>query len=297
MNWTLLFGLLFLLTLSYLIFFLNDLCFVIKQLGYITDHETNAELTSTSKNKLLRNLLDKNNLLIKKNKAFYQKKQKKEQQVKKILTNLTHDLKTPLTVSTGYVQLLSRETTQEGHKEIIKKIDRSLADISQYLNYLMEYNLIQEKEITLSFEVLNISKILQENLFNYYQEFENQNIHLELDIQEQQILLLDEAILQRIFQNVLGNILKHGHHYAHIILKENGDSIKITFSNGLLEPVEDVQVFFDRFFTEDSSRSNKSTGLGLGIIKELAELIHCEVILRTEQNEFCLTLILKNSLG
>jgi signal transduction histidine kinase len=295
MNWTLLFVLLFLSTLGYLIFFFYDLHSIVRQLAYITDHETNAELTSTSKNKLLRNLLNKNNLLIKKNKLFYQEQRQKEKQVKKILTNLTHDLKTPLTVSTGYTQLLLRETAREDHKEIIKKIDRSLLDISHYLSYLMEYNLIQEKEISLSLEVLNVSEILQENLFTYYEEFEKRHIHIELDIQEQLVLPVDGAVLQRLFQNILGNILKHGHRYAQITLKSVDDTIEITFLNGLLTPIEDVQLFFDRFFTEDLSRSNKSTGLGLSIIKELAELMQGEVILQAENEEFQLMLILKKS--
>ncbi|ALS01262.1 hypothetical protein ATZ33_07730 [Enterococcus silesiacus] len=295
MQWTLLFALLFLVVSGYFIFILNELRHIVTQLTYITEHETNAELTSTSKNKLIRNLLSKNNLLIKKNKAFYQQQRQKEKEVQKILTNLTHDLKTPLTVSSGYTQLLLQEIEREDHKEILGKIDTSLMDISHYLSYLMEYNLIQEKTLKLNLEVVDVSEFLQENLFTYYEEFEKQQIHLDLQIQEHQKLLLDVSVLQRLLQNILGNILKHGHQYAHVSLENKANNIQITFSNGLLKPVGDVQIFFNRFFTEDLSRSNKSTGLGLSIIKELASLLHSEVTLHTEKHEFQLVLTLKNN--
>ncbi|MGX7263215.1 sensor histidine kinase [Enterococcus crotali] len=294
MKWTLLFALLFLVVSGYFIFILNELRHIVNQLTYITEHETNAELTSTSKNKLIKHLLSKNNLLIKKNKSFYQQQRQKEKEVQKILTNLTHDLKTPLTVSSGYTQLLLKEIEREEHKEILGKIDTSLMDISHYLSYLMEYNLIQEKTIKLNLEIVDVSEFLQENLFTYYEEFEKQQIHLDLQIQEHQKLLLDVSVFQRLIQNILGNILKHGKDYAHIVLENNGDDIQIRFSNGLLKPVENVQIFFDRFFTEDLSRSNKSTGLGLSIIKELASLLHSEVTLHAENNEFHLVLTLKN---
>lgn len=296
MLWTLLFALLFLVTIGYFIFILNELHHIVTQLTYITEHETNAELTSTSKNKLIRRLLSKNNLLIKKNKAFYQQQRQKEKEVQKILTNLTHDLKTPLTVSSGYTQLLLKEIEREEHKEILAKIDTSLMDISHYLSYLMEYNLIQEKTLKLTLEIVDVSEFLQENLFTYYEEFEKQQIHLDLQIQEHQKMLLDVSVFQRLIQNILGNILKHGHGYAHVVLENKANNIQITFSNGLLKPVGDVQIFFDRFFTEDLSRSNKSTGLGLSIIKELASLLHSEVTLHAEKHEFQLVLTLKNNL-
>lgn len=295
MIWTVLFALLFLLAASYLIFILNSIHTIIKQLTYITENETNAELTSSSNNRLLKQLLSKNNLLIKKNKNFYREQRQKEKQVQTILTNLTHDLKTPLTVASGYNQLLLKEIQGEDHKKIIQKIDTSLTDISHYLSYLMEYNLIQEKAITLNLEVVNITEILHENLFTYYEEFENQQISLELHIQEQLLLILDSSILQRLIQNILGNILKHGHQYAIIELKQVNDDIQIIFSNGLIKPIADVQIFFDRFFTEDLSRSNKSTGLGLSIIKELAALLQSEIALNTEKNQFQLVLTLKNN--
>ncbi|MGY3779483.1 sensor histidine kinase [Isobaculum melis] len=295
MIWTGLFAVLFLLVTSYLIFFFLDLHKVVKQLTYISEHETNAELVSTSKNWLVKKLLDKNNLLIKKNKAFYQEQRQKEKQVQKILTNLTHDLKTPLTVSSGYNQLLLKEIEREDHRQILEKIDTSLMDISHYLSYLMEYNLIQEKEMKLQLETLNVSEILQENLFTYYEEFEKQQIRLDLKVEENQMLLLDSSILQRLIQNILGNILKHGHEYAEIALKKDADYIEITFTNGLIKPIEDIQVFFDRFFTEDLSRTNKSTGLGLSIIKELAGLLNSQVTLNTEKNEFQLVLTLKQA--
>lgn len=279
----------------YLVFLLTDLRNIVRQLKYIVIEETNAELVSTSKISLVRQLLDQNNRLIRKNKHHYQEQRQKEKQLHQLLSNLTHDLKTPLTVSSGYTQLLLKEPALAEKQEMIQKIDNSLTSISHYLGYLMEYNLIQEKGVALDLEQLDLSELLRENLFTFYEEFQERKMPLSVEIAETGRLISDRTVLQRIFQNVLGNMLKHGCQESEVRLYKEAEQWVICFTNGIEQPIADPQLMFQRFLTEDSSRTNKSTGLGLHIVKELVELLDGEIELKSEDNTFELIIKLKNS--
>ncbi|MGL4697388.1 sensor histidine kinase [Enterococcus larvae] len=288
-------GIALLLTIIYVMFLLFDLREILQQLKFIVTEETNAELVSTSKILLIRRLLDQNNQLIRKNKKYYQEQRQKEKQLHQLLSNLTHDLKTPLTVSSGYTQILLKDPSLGEKQEMIQKIDNSLTSISHYLGYLMEYNLIQEKGVALELEQVDVSELLRENLFTYYEEFQEQEMPLSIEIAETDLLISDRTVLQRIFQNVLGNMLKHGQGYSEVKLIKESEALIFQFKNGIAERIIDPQELFQRFMTEDSSRANKSTGLGLHIVKELVELLEGDIQLASTESIFELTITLKSS--
>jgi len=276
--------------LAYLGLILLDLKKIIQQLDYIVSKDTNAEITSTSKNAIIRRLLDSNNRLIKQNKIYNQERYHKDKQMQEVITNLTHDLKTPLTVSSGYTQILLQDPKLSQHHAMIQKIDSSLNSISHYLHYLMEYNLIQEKMLTPEYRKIDVSELLTQYLFTYYDELHKKQLSLEIHIQEQQTIITDETILRRIFQNILGNILKYGHQKVLISLESQQDQLIIQFTNGLTAPIEDADRLYQRFVTEDPSRSSKNTGLGLSIVKELVKVMDGEITIKTDTEFFYLTL-------
>ena len=270
--------LLFLLTTIilgvYLALVLFDLQQITRQVTFIAEKETNAEITSTTKNPWIKNLLNQNNRLIRKNKTFHREQVKKDKLLHEILTNLTHDLKTPLTVASGYTQLLEKTVPTE-NQEIVSKIDNSLTSIKHYLDYLMSYNLIQEKNISLNLEIIDISESLRESLFLYYEGFEERQISPSFSLLDQQYTIVDVVILQRIFQNILGNVLNHGKDYLQVTMTTSDEKwLKLSFSNGLQAKIDNPQLLLERFKTNEPSRINKSTGLGLNIIPELCHMIH-----------------------
>lgn len=279
----------------YLFFLLREIRKITKQLNYISKEETNAELVSTSKIFLIRQLLDANNQVIRKNKIYYREQKNKEKQVQQLLSNLTHDLKTPLTVSSGYTQFLLKDKSLQDKHEMLKKIDTSLASISHYLGYLMQYNLIQEKGIELQLELLNLSELVKEELFTHYEEFEEKGFSLVININDNERLISDATVIKRIIQNALGNILKHGSNFAEVNVSSTEEKVTIEFENGFQGRALNSEKLFQRFVTEDLSRTNKSTGLGLAIVKELADLINAKVQIETENERFNLKVILLNN--
>jgi signal transduction histidine kinase len=293
--------LLFIILGLYLALVLIDLRQITQQLTFIADEATNAELTSTTKNPWVKKLLDQNNRVIRKNKTFHREQVKKDKLLHELLTNLTHDLKTPLTVASGYTQLLEKELTSEKstkNQEIIGKINSSLMTIQQYLDYLMTYNLIQEKNITLYLEKRDISEILRESLFLCYEGFESRKITPRFELLDHQYAIIDPIVLQRIFQNILGNVLNHGSSFIKVTMTSTDDKhLNISFSNGLQAEIDDPQLLLERFKTNDPSRTGKSTGLGLNIIQELCHLIDIELQLETTETDFKIELFLQKTLA
>lgn len=278
---------------SYLIFLLLELRQLTKQLAFIAEKETNAELTSTSKSKLIRNLLNENNHLIRKNKQFYRDQVAKDKALHELLTNLTHDLKTPLTVASGYTQLLERAASPE-NSEIIGKIGNSLEAIKQYLSYLMAYNLIQEKNIALNLEQANISELLRESLFLYHEEFIERQIIPDFQLLDEDCYaIVDVTVLQRIFQNILGNVVNHGKGFITVTMAIEQQSLKLNFSNGLDAPIDRPETLMQRFKTNERSRTHKNTGLGLNIIQELCQLIQAQMTLQVTDSVFTVLLTIK----
>ncbi|KAF1297372.1 hypothetical protein BAU15_11520 [Enterococcus sp. JM4C] len=285
-------GILLILALAYIGFLIYNLYDITRQLNYIVQNDTNAELVSTSKNFLIRRLLDANNQLIQKNKKVYQNHWTNEKQFHQSLSNLSHDLKTPLTVSSGYVQLLLKKQNEPSTQEILKKTEAGLLTIENYLHYLMEYTLIHEKQLQMDFEMVNFTQLLQEEAFLYYENFSAKEIELSFDLEENLVLISDMTVLKRVFQNLLGNILKHGQTAAHFEGKRKGDRIIFVARNQVAQAIDDQENLLNRFVTNDQSRQNKSTGLGLSIIKELVELLDGEIHLESEGTTFQVNIVL-----
>lgn len=255
---------------TYLIFIFKEIKHINEQLSYILDRDTNAEITTTSKHKFIKDYVNKTNQVIRQNKQMKQDQQKNELELHQILTSLAHDLKTPLTVASGYTQILLQN---HSNNELAKKINISLHTVSYYLNCLMDYNLIQEKSITINMEKIDFSQFLMEQLFQYYEEFEQNKIQIDINIPTKIIVNNDKLILKRIIENILSNMLKYSNKHASIIVKTFENRIELICQNDYVGEIADPARLLLRFQTLDDSRQNKSMGIGLHIIQELTKLI------------------------
>ena len=255
---------------SYLIFIFKEMKHINEQMSYVISNDTNAEITTTSKHRIIKAYVDKSNQLIRKNKRIIQQQQQNELELHQILTSLSHDLKTPLTVATGYTQMLLND--QPAH-ELVKKINTSLYSVNYYLNCLMDYNLIQEKNITTTVERLDFSQFLMEQLFQYYEEFERKKVQVDIEIPANIIVYNDKIILKRIIENLISNMLKYSNEHASIIVGNFDDRVELICQNDFVGEIRNPSHLLLRFQTLDDSRQNKSMGIGLHIIQELTKLI------------------------
>lgn len=241
-----------------------------RQLDDITAADTNARLTVTTPDKDINALALSINAMLARNRRGLYEKGRAEAALKRAVTNISHDLRTPLTSALGYLQMSEERgldgETRARYMEIIRG---RLETLSALMNSLFEFAQVIEGNIELDIKRVNICNALRDALSESYPEFEARGFTVEADIPETpDIRLCDENALRRVLQNLIKNVYIHGKAYMRVSL--NGGIIEIANrADGLAEL--DAERVFERFYTADMSRTSKNTGLGLAIAQELTE--------------------------
>lgn len=236
-------------------------------LSRILKTDTNQLLTISSADKEMKlfvNDLNKELQNLRKEKLEYQNG---NQELKKIVTNISHDIRTPLTAIQGYIDLLKKNT--EKQEEYIQIIEKKTEELTLLTDQLFDFSTTMDVGIKIKKEKCCINEILEEVLANMYPIFKEKQMNPKLEICKQKIYRnLDKNSINRIFENILSNVCKYGEGDFKVTLDSKG---VITFSNKATSLDEiTVQKIFDRYFTVENAK--KSTGLGLSISKQLVEL-------------------------
>lgn len=240
-----------------------------RELSYINTHETNAEVTTNTGWPLFTKLAQAINMSLVRTRKSKVEQIEQEKQIKQMLTNLTHDIKTPLTVAIGYSQLLLKDPA-DPHRKQTQRIENNLLEVNYYLHYLMDFNLLQEKNTQLSISKVDVSKTLEQVLFDYYDELNAKGLQVAVNIKPAVNIRTDKTLLERIFQNLISNLLKYADKQVIISLQDKDPAhFQIVFKNQTTKPFKPSSGLTSRFVTEDSRSANQSIGLGLDIVKSL----------------------------
>lgn len=280
--------------IGYLLYVLFDYRQITKQISFINHERTNQQLKCNSRNKNVVALDQQINQLLDAQQKVTRKYVKSQNQLNLAIHNISHDLRTPLTVASGYTQVLLKTNNLDSDaKKQLASINRNLNALTKNLDLLLLYNRLIEKRITPNLQQVDVSKITQQAILNIYDALKEKGIFVNLDIQPRLVWLMDEAIFQRIIQNVFGNILDHGSKQATIFLRKEGTELILRVKNQLLQPIKNPQNLIDRFYTEDLARKTKNSGLGLYIVAELTKLLNGKVDIATHDLEFEIKLVFK----
>lgn len=284
-----------LLVTSLFLLVIIDLRRINHDLDYINHHETNAGVTSNTNLPLIRGLTAGINWNLNKMRKLQIEQIEQEQKIHQMLMDLTHDIKTPLTVATGYVQLLDREPTADA-KPFITRIANNLRSVNYYLHYLMDFNLIQEKTRTLNRKPIDVSTLLKTELFDYYDQLTANGLQVKPDVTDGITLVTDETLLRRIIQNLIGNWLKYAKNQASLSLtRQDANHIVMIFTNDTAEPVRHVERLADRFYTTDTARTTQSVGLGLSIVQSLTTTLSGKMAIDAYDHTFTVKLTFRES--
>ena len=190
-----------------------------------------------------------------------------DRELKEAVTNISHDLRTPLTAICGYLELLETEEMTVNTKRYIEQIANRTEALKALTEELFRYSVISSVS-DLSYEKVNVGRVLEDTLISFYGAFEQKNITPNISLPDSVVVrTLDKSALSRIFGNIISNAVKYSDGDFSVTMTDTGE---ITFSNTASELSSvDVGKLFDRFYTVDSAR--KSTGLGLSIAKLLTE--------------------------
>lgn len=248
----------------------HDIKSMNSSLKQIKRNDTNLQLTTTTFYKDVCNLSITMNKILEKQKKVRIANVNSNREFRQAITNISHDLKTPLTSAIGYIQMIQSDEVSEDKKiDYLHIIEYRLKSLSNLTNELLEYSKIIEGNILMNYERINISNLLRDIISSFYDQLTQHDYKVRINIPDEALFCMgDSASFERIFTNLIQNALRFGTEIFDISLDREKKVIlfsnKITDSQGF-----DVKLLFDRFYVADKSRNSKSTGLGLAIVKEL----------------------------
>lgn len=193
-----------------------------------------------------------------------------DMELKNAVTNISHDLRTPLTAICGYMDLLEKEPVSPTVREYLSIIDNRVAALKHLTEELFRYSVFLSVDSYDEREPISLNSALEECIAGYYAALKKAGIDPDIALPEKQVVrTLNKPALMRIFSNVIGNALKYSKGDLRIVLTEEGE---VHFTN--LAPDLDAlstAKLFDRFYTVENARPQGATGLGLSIARTLAE--------------------------
>lgn len=271
-----------------------------EELTAIQGVHTNALVTISSGDRHIRRLAAQLNRQLSRLRSRQLKYENGDRELKEAITNISHDLRTPLTAMSGYLELLQKElsgggvtgngqalpaSSAEKSARYLAILQNRLDTMKQLTEELFRYSVVlsvQEEKL----EKLSLNRILEDSLIASWSNLEQRGITPVIFIPQTPVIrLLDSSSLSRVFANILSNAVKYSDGDLQVTLTEAG---AITFSNhaAALTPVT-VKKLFDRFYTVGSS--NASTGLGLSIARLLTERMGGSIDAAYEEGELHIT--------
>lgn len=263
----------------------KDIC---RQLAFLMKHDSNMLIHREFGLGGIGMLSDRLNDLLelrRKEKQYYQEK---ETLIADTYTNLSHDIRTPLTSLDGHFQLMEACENVEEQRRYLNIIHERIHSLNEMLEELFMFTKLKNESYRLELTSCCINRILKETVFSYYDDWVRREIQPDIQITEEQLYIDgNKQGLSRIIQNVIKNGLDHGEKKIRIVLKREQNQAVLRISNQVIVSEKiDIEHVFDRFYKADAARSKTSTGLGLSIAREFVRRMNGEIGAKIEENEF-----------
>ncbi len=197
------------------------------------------------------------------------------------VSNVSHELKTPLAVISNYATLLKSENiTNEERIQYVKEIENSCKRLSNLISNILKLNKLENQQIFPKSAEYNLSEQICESLLQFEASWEKKNINIETDIEDKVMINSDAELLSHIWNNLFSNAIKFTESGGTIFvsLKSDGDYItaKVRDTGCGMSPDVGAHIF-DKFYQGDTSHSVQGNGLGLSLVKRVMDIIQGEI--------------------
>lgn len=256
--------------------------------------DTNTLIDLSTSDKSMRSLANAINVQLRRLREERHRFKQGDTELKNAVTNISHDLRTPLTAICGYLDLLEQEQKPEtvaAYLEIIRNRAELLAQLTEEL---FRYSVILSGKNEGERKPVAINGVLEESVAAFYAVLKERGISPNIRMPETKVVrILDPSALTRVFSNLLNNAIKYSAGDLDITLLDTGEIIFANTAPGLTE----VQVgkLFDRFYTVEAA--GKSTGLGLAIARTLMEQMNGTITAKYEAGRLQIHIFFPDALG
>lgn len=255
------------------LFFINlSIKNITKQLDDYNNFKTRKKLDITLVNKNIESLAESINNHMEISKKLQIKQHNSEEELKKMISSISHDLRTPLTSIRGYLQMLKKSNISEEKKQkYLDILDQRSKDLQELINQFFMLSVVEDNQYKVKLERIDLKEVFIEILTSFYDEFTSKHIEPKIEICNEDINILGDYIgVKRVIENLMINISKHSTNEVNITLFKINNKVELTILD-TLDDKENLEVdnLFNKFYKSHKSRSVNSTGLGLSIVKEL----------------------------
>ncbi len=290
-----LFVALLIITIKYLLYRrqVKDIC---RQIQFVSQNITNHRVRTDLNQKEIVQLAELINTMCEEHNKKEISLLNKDKRLKETLTSVSHDIRTPLTSLKGYFELLMSEEDAEQKLKYAGVMSERMDNLSDLLDELFTYTKLQNEDYRLDMESHDMTKLVLDTIFSFYEIFKEKGYEPELDIDEKSYkVMCNDVAVKRVISNVMKNALVHGMGDIKLSYGENEHKqVVFTCENSIPHPENmDITQVFDRFYKADKARNEKSTGLGLAIAKEMVERMDGTIEARLEDRRFIITIWFK----
>lgn len=266
----------------------KEINYITQKLEEIVEQDSGERIKVFTSNNEIRNVITAINKLLDYNEENKMQYKKTRYSMQKMLSNISHDLKTPLTVILGYAEMV-KLTGKE--KDKVDKIYSKAVEVLELINKFFDLAKLESGDKTFPISKVNISEICRQSLLDFYEQLSNDKIKIMIAIPEKDMYALgNEEAISRILNNLIANAVKYGKDgkYLGIRVSEEQHFIKVEVidkGKGIEEKYKEE--VFERIFTLEDSRSKyyQGSGLGLTITKHLVEALGGNIYLESIPNE------------
>ncbi len=257
----------------------QNLSYISKKLNRIISNKSAERLLLFTDEKQIRELLIEINYLLDYHQEYTAEVARVRTSMNRMLTNVSHDLKTPLTVILGYIETIqhNNEITPEERAALLTTVNEKVIEVASLMNKFFDLAKLESDDWQLEMSKIHINEICRKTILGYYDTLTSKGFDVLIDIPKESIFLYADAdAITRVLENLLSNAIRYGKDgkVVGLTLRQDSEHVFIEIldrGKGIKET--ETNKIFERLYTLDDSRSSSAEGSGIGltIAKRLTE--------------------------
>lgn len=259
-----------------------------QKLEKIQDTDSDENIMMFTDEQALMELLVQINRLLENQRKMKVDYRRSQISAKKMLSNISHDIKTPMTVILGYLEIMRINGDKED--EMLLKVEQKAKRVMELINQFFTLAKLEAGDMELEISRINICEVCRENILDFYELLKQKEFKVEVKIPEEAVFIMgNKEALHRILYNLISNVIRYGldGRYLGLVLRSVKNDVYIdVIDKGKGIEKEFAGNVFERLFTMEDSRNRRiqGNGLGLTIAQTLAQQLGGEIVLESEPN-------------